>query len=616
MRSYIITLLLLVVVPRVVAQDVTFTASAPGVVEVGEQFNLTFSSGHRGEVLSISLPAELTQLYGPSPSMRSESAYINGKMTSSTTYSYTYVLVADKEGTYTVGPAVVRSGGKEYNSTTLTIKVVKGTSGGPSRPARQRPDDDQPVADATATSDDELFLRWELGRPSLYVGESVFATLRLYTRVNLTGLGRYKAPGFAGFLTEELPVGQVQFERVDYNGRVYEAGVVGRWVLSPQHAGELTIDPFEMECRVMQRVGGASSLDLFFGGGSRSVTLLRRSRPVKITVNPLPVANKPAHFGGVVGNLTISAALSRDTVRANDALTYKITLRGNGNLRLMEAPVVKLPPDLELYDPKITRDIQTRDGITSGSVTFEYVIIPRFAGDYTIPAPRYSYFNLLARDYKTITGSAFNIHVLRSNSSGTDATGAVAVQSFKKEEVRVLGEDIRYIKTVAGIARPASKPFYGSLSHLLSLLVPLVVFVAGILLNRRRIRANADIARVKSKRAGKMARGRLKSAAAAMTNDDAGLFYQEVLTAAWGYVSYKLDLPASELNRDNINELLERRNVPAEMIAPLIDLLDRCEYARYAPGSDAGQEMKKIYDEAMNTITRLDARLTRTTKLK
>ncbi|MDR2414149.1 MAG: BatD family protein [Odoribacteraceae bacterium] len=612
MRLFFIILLFITGGARGIAQEVVFTASAHEVVEVGERFNVVFTLNQRGEELKIAIPEEFTLLAGPSPSMQSETIVNDGKMSSKTTYTYTYVFMVDREGTFTVEPATIRVGGKMYSSNKLTVKVIKGNANAQQQRSYSR-DDEPRQASATAT-DEDLFLRLELGRSSLYLGESFVATLKVYTRLNLTGFGRYKSPSFAGFLTEELPGGQVRFERVEYNGRVYEAGIVAQWVLSPQHTGEITIEPFELDCRVLQQVAGVSSIDRFFGGSTRSVSLPRRSRPVKVSVRALPEAGKPSNFNGAVGNMTLSTSISHDTIRANDALTYKLVFRGNGNLRLLEAPRINLPHDFEVYDPKVTRNVQTQSGITSGSVTFEYVIIPRYAGDYTLPPVSYSYFNLLSQDYKTLSGATYNVHVLKGSGSDATSVGTTAIQSFKKEDVRVLGEDIHYIKTSSGLFKPKGARFFRATAYWLSLIVPFVVCVVGMLLNRRRIKARADLARVKSKTANKMARKRLKAAAAAMTAGDSGRFYQEVLTATWGYVSYKLNLPASALNRDNISEHLGRRGASGEMILQFIEVLDQCEYARYAPDSNAGEEMEKLYNAAMTIITRLNGQLTEVTK--
>ncbi|MDR2130943.1 MAG: BatD family protein [Odoribacteraceae bacterium] len=616
MRLFFLLLLFITGSVRGIAQEVSFTATAPKVVEIGEQFKLVFSLNRRGEDLKIAIPDEFTLLAGPSPAMESQTILdSNGKMTSSTTYTYTYVLDAAKEGTFTVESATIRVGGKEYTSNKLTIKVVKGEANTNARQQRSRSREyEEPQQGSATVTEEDLFLRWEIGRSSLYLGESFVATLKVYTRTNLSGFGRYKAPSFAGFLTEEIPVDKISFERVEFNGRVYEAGIVAQWVLSPQHTGELTIDPFELDCRVLQRVVGSSPLDHFFGSSVRTVNLPQRSRPVKVSVKNLPEAGKPSNFNGVVGNLTLSTSISHDTIRANDAFTYTIVFRGNGNLRMLEAPKINLPHDFDVYDPKVTRNVQTQSGITTGTVMFEYVVIPRYAGDYTLPPVNYSYFNILSQNYKTLTGNAFNVHVLKGSDTTSPGTGTTAIQSFKKEDVRVLGEDIHYIKTGSSTFKPKGVRFFRTTAYALSLIVPFVLCVAGMLLNRRRIKARADLVRVKSKTANKMAQKRLKAAAGAMAAGDSGRFYQEVLTAMWGYVSYKLNIPASALNRDNISDHLNRRRASEEMILRFIGVLDQCEYARYAPDSDAGEEMEKLYNEAITTITRLNGQLTDATK--
>jgi hypothetical protein len=612
MRLFFILILSTIGGLQGIAQNVTFTATAPNVVEVGEQFNLVFSLNQSGENLKIAIPEEFTMLAGPVPAWRQQVISNNTQTTTIATYTYTYTLVADKEGTFTIEPGTIRVDNKEHTSNKLTVKVVKGGSGSNGTPQTLNPRRQDDTQSSSAVTEDNLFLRYEVSRSSLYLGESLIVTLKVYTRLNLSGFGRYKVPSFAGFLAEDIPVGQRQAERVDYNGKVYEMVTVLQWLLSPQHTGEITIDPFELECRVLQQINGASNIDRFFGGGVRPVGVTRRSRPVKITVKNLPEVGKPAGFSGVVGNLTLSTSISHDTIRANDALTYRLVFRGSGNLRLLEAPKINLPHDFEVYDPKVTRNVQTQAGSTSGTVTFEYVVIPRYAGDYTLSPVTYSYFNLLSQSYKTLTGNTYNVHIVKGSDNNTPA--ATAIQSFKKEDVRVLGEDIHFIKAGRSVLKPKGVQFFHTTAYVLSLLVPFVLCGVGMLLNRRRIKARADLVRMKSKTANKMARKRLKAAAVAMTMKDSIHFYQEVLTAMWGYVSHKLNLPASALNRDNISEHLRRQGASEEMVLHFIEVLDQCEYARYAPESGAGEELEKLYEEAMTIITRLNAQLTNVTK--
>ena len=300
-------------------------------------------------------------------------------------------------------------------------------------------------------------------------------------------------------------------------------------------------------------------------------------------------------------------ALSADTINANEAITYKVIFSGRGNLKLLQAPTVNFPLDFESYEPKATKDIQTTEQGMVGNVTYEWVVIPRYSGEYKIPAIRFSYFDTQSNSYKTISGKEYSIYVRKGvEKSNEGIAGVNSVQSFKKEDIRQVGEDIRYLKTGSLRLQKAGVRFFGTWSYWLSLLLPLVIFIVGALLNRRRIKANADVARVKNKAATKMARKRLKVAAIAMKNQNAEQFYEETLKALWGYMSYKLNIDRAELSRDNINELLLRKGVSEELQKEFIQILDTCEYARYAPGSDSNQEMDKVYVQSIEVITKLD----------
>ena len=603
MRSFIIVLLLCVIGgAKVFAQETKFTASAPSVVEVGEQFRLSFVLNKQGENLQVPTLQGFDLLAGPSLSTSFNTSIINGKMEQSSEYTYTYVLEAREEGEYTVAPATITVDGKEYKSSPLKIKVIKGSD----KPKGNNNASSSGIREDRGSStitDDDLFLRMEVSRNSLYVGESLTATLKVYARVNLVDVQGKKIPPFDGFLTEDVKIPQIRLEREEYNGKIYDrVGVLQKTILFPQHAGTLTIDPYELICVVRQRVAGRSNsiFDDFFGQ-SRDVRVICKSKPVKITVKPLPEAGKPLGFSGMVGTLAMTTSTSTDTLRANDALTYKVVLRGTGNMKLLEAPKISFPHDFDVYDPKVIKDMNG----TSGTVTFEYLVIPRYAGEYKIPAVQYSYFDPQSGTYKILTGKEYTVRVAKGNESG-QGTGEAALQSFKKEDVRMLGQDIRYIKTGKSDLRQRGVQYFATMEYWLSFLIPFVLFVVGMILNRRRIKANADLVRVKSKTANKMAQKRLRAASVAMKAGNSELFYQEVLNALWGYVSYKLNISASELNRDNISEHLTRRGADTTLIQGFIEVLDHCEYARYAPGANQDEEMDKVYKDSLSIIMKLD----------
>ena len=584
------------------AQNVEFKASAPSVVAVGEQFKLEYTLNKEGDNLKVPTLEGFDLLMGPSVGQSFYSSNINGKMTQNVTFSYTYILEGTKKGTFQIPGATVIIDGKEYTSNALKIEVVEGSrNSNGNQAATNRPV--QPDANATV-NDNNLFVKVEVSRRSLYMGESLMATIKVYTKVDLVNLGRTKFPDFNGFLAEEVPTPQrIELVREAVDGQIYNVGTIRKVLLYPQHTGEITIEPFELECIVRQRLanGGRSFFDEFFGN-YKDVRAMRRSKPVTIQVKELPQLGKPAGFGGTVGNVTMATSLSADTVNANDAITYKVTFRGTGNLKLLKAPTINFPLDFEVYDPKESRDLNITENGTTGSVSFEYLIIPRYSGDYKIPAIRFSYFDSQSNTYKTIAGAEYNIHVRKGADKGQVETSAGnQVKSFKKEDVRKVGEDIRYLKTEGLNLKAAGVRFFGT-----TLLIPFVLFVVGAVLNRRRIKANADIVRVKNKAANKMARKRLKVAASAMKNHNAEQFYDEVLKALWGYMSYKLNIDRAELNRDNISEILQSKGVEEDRIKEFIAVLDTCEYARYAPGSNSDQEMGKVYTDSIDVITKLD----------
>ena len=604
-------IILLFIASFAYSQDVEFKASAPSVVATGEQFRLSYTVNRSASNLKVPTFEGFELLMGPNTSQSSSFSMINGKTTQSVSFSYTYLMLGSKEGTYTIPPATITVDGKQYKSNELTIQVIKGSSNSNASNAQSGQHSGQQNGSAAIT-ENNLFVKVDASKRSLYVGESLVATIKVYSKVGLSNFGRTKFPTFTGFLAEEIPTPQrIELVRETYNGQIYDVGVIRKVLLFPQHTGEITIEPFELECIVRQRLagGGHGFFDDFFGN-YRDVRAMRRSKPVTITVKGLPQNDKPVGFSGTVGNITMSTSLSADTVSANDAIMYKVTFQGNGNLKLMQAPSVNFPLDFEVYDPKELRNVNVTENGLSGSVSFEYVVIPRYSGDYKIPAVRYSYFDSKTNTYKTILGKEYSIHVRKGAEKGkTNGNAGGVVQSFKKEDIRQVGADIRYLKSGDLGLKAKGIQFFGTFTYWLSLLIPALLFVVGILVNRQRIKANADVARVKNRAATKMARKRLKLAALAMKNHNAEQFYDEILKALWGYMSYKLNIDRAELNRDNISDILMRKNVVDEQIKEFIAVLDTCEYARYAPGSSSAQEMDKVYTQSIEVITKLDKNL-------
>lgn len=590
------------------AQNVEFRASAPNVVATGEEFRLSYSLNRQGSDLQVPTLEGFELLMGPSVGESTSISIMNGKTTQNISYTYTYILQGTKEGTFQIAPATVTVNGKQYKSNSLQIQVIKGSNNN----AGQQRGNQAVGPDASASiTEENLFVKVDVSRKNLYLGESLVATVKVYTKVDLTNFGRSKFPSFEGFLTEEIPTPQrIELSRETYNGQIYNVGVIRKVLLYPQHTGEITIEPFELECIVRQRLTGSRSYFDDFFGNYRNVRAMRRSKPVTIHVKELPQAGKPLGFSGFVGNLSMHTSVSADTVNANEAITYRVTFRGTGNLKLLRAPAVSFPLDFETYDPKETQDIKSGENGMSGTVSFEYLIIPRYSGEYKVPALQFSYFDPQTNSYRTISGKDYTVFVRKGAEKG-QANGSLsnAVQSFKKEDVRMVGEDIRYLKPGDLDLKESGVRFFGTPAYWLALLIPFVLFVIGAILNRRRIKANADLVRVKNKAANKMARKRLKVAATAMKAHNSEQFYDEALKALWGYMSYKLNIDRAELNRDNISDILGQKGVDETLIQEFISVLDDCEYARYAPGSNPDAQMGKVYTDSIEVITKLDKKI-------
>jgi len=589
------------------AADVEFTVSAPKVVDASEQFAVTFSLNAKpGKNIIFPKFNDFVILGGPSQSSSSSISIINNKVTQSVTYAYTFYLQPQKAGTFSVSSAVAEVDGKVYTSRQFTIEVVG--SGGAAAQQRPQQGADKATQAVTTAEGDELFLKVLVDKSSVYAGEKITATIKIYSRVAIAGSEEEKYPSFAGFFKQDLPTPQLrQLERENVNGEIWYSGVLKRMVLYPQKNGDIFIDPVEMQLvvnRVVQSARQRSIWDEFFDSGPSYQQERKRikSRPVKIQVKPLP-ANAPESFNGAVGDFTFVATADKLQVKANDAVTLRFTIKGKGNLKLIEAPKINFSPDFEVYDPKTTENIDENTGGSTGSRTFEYVIIPRHSGNYTIPATEFSFFNTQSGKYVSLLSKKFDLIVARGDGEST-----AVVSSVSRDNVTYIGKDIRFIKTkVNGLYRIGSD-FYGSLWYVLSLILIVVVTTIAIVLGRKTIRENANLAVVRNKRANKMAVRRLKVAKQHMDANARDRFYDEVLKALWGYIGDKLNIPTSDLSRQSAFDKLQLCGIDDSMLLNISQLIDNCEYQRYAPGSNDSQ-MTEVYKQTVNVITTLDQKL-------
>jgi hypothetical protein len=595
MKNWYLYLLLILLPVKLSGQDLTLKAEYPKVVTVGEQFTVMWTLNSGGGEFSAPPFDGFYKLMGPQTSYSSNTQIINGRMSQETSYSYVFYLQAMSEGKYVIPPASVRVKNKDYKSDSIYIEVIKDAS---NRQSNQNNDANNPSTLNEQVPGTDLFIKLILDRKEVYIGEHIIASVKLYTRMDLAGINEVKFPAFNGFLKENLETPSLSsLQRENVNGTIFGTGIVQQFILYPQITGEINIEPVEITALIQQKT---SERDPFFGDlfpSYQNVPKVIISQPVKITVKPLP-GTKPDDFSGVVGNLKIDASLNKDSVNVNDALNFRITITGSGNLKLAGTPVLKLSPDIETYDPKVSDNIRNSENGSTGQKIFEYVLIPRHYGEFTIPSVSYTYFNTTKKQYEKLSTKEFHFYARK----GTDQSGAVTVYGgVSKEDVKYLGKDIRFIKAAPKRLEMSDNILITKHSFLSLYGFALVLFLVILFIRREQIRRNSDLSLVRNRRAGKVAGKRLQEASNCLKTGAIDKFYEEILKAIWGYLSDKLNIPVSELTRINAYESLKEKGVHDELINSLSAILDKCEYARFAP-SPSDTEASDIYSGAMHFI--------------
>lgn len=574
------------------------------VVSVDEQFNVTFViEGAKPSDFSWDPGSDFDLVWGPQQGRSTSVQIINGKRTESSQTTYSYILRPLKTGKFTLARASARVKGNEIYSDPHPIEVVSSgsSSGQSSQPSQSQSSSQQ--AQQGKISDSDLFLRLSLSRSDVVVGEPVIATIKLYQRVNISGFEGVSFPSFDGFWSQEIEApSNIEFQRETYDGQIYNAAVLRKFLIIPQHQGKLKIDPAELVCLVSVRVssGGNSIFDGFFDE-YRNVRKKVQTSPVTVNVSPLP-AGAPASFGGGVGEFTISASVSKDSLKTHEAASLVVTVSGKGNVSLLEAPKVSFPPDMEVYDTKITSSIAP--GGISGTRKYEYPFIPRSYGDFVIEPIKYSYYDVNQKRYVTLETQPLNLKVIKGDE--TEASGPMVVPGTGQKDVRNLDSDIRYInvKDPGLVAKGRFLVGSGLFWTIVSLMIVLAVTLW--LLLRRMAARKADVAGTRNRKATKMALKRLQLAGTFLKQNLYTAFYEELHKALLGFISDKLTIPVSELSRDRITDALEEGNVPEEYISTFIGILDACEFARYSPstGNDA---MSAHYEAAAEVISAIDS---------
>jgi hypothetical protein len=575
-----------------VAQKFSATVSKNRVA-VGEQFELTFTLSGNGSNFKPPQLNDFNVYFGPSQS--SSVQIINGNMSQSIGFSY--VIAAKREGKITIQPASIIVNGAKLESNFITIEVVKGSAG-------------QAQSSGGLSEEDinnNLFVRTIISKQKAYLGEQIMITHKVYTRLNLKGFQDVKFPSYNGFFVQDLSKQpQITLQSENLDGIVYNVAELKKAFLFPQRTGNLQIEPVVVECVVRQRSNRQpqSVFDQLFGnGGVEDRTYSIKSKAMNIEVQALPELNKPKGFEGAVGNFSFKATLDRNKLKANEGATLKITVSGRGNLKLLNAPVIEFPQDVESYDPKTKDDIVITTNGVSGSKTFEYFLIPRHEGEYKIDKIQFSYFDPEKRSYVTIPSPEFVLQVDKADKENASPGLVVA-----KDDVKMLGNDIRYIKTNKIELKEKGHYFFGSTLFVTGLVVPLISFVLLLFFRRRHLEMNKDINLVKNRQAGKMAKKRLLLAEKHMKQNNKEEFYNEIYLALNGYLSYKLGIPVSDLSREIINSDLQRRKISKEVIEDLNNAIQQCEFAKYA-SSAVSDDLLKVYNQAAEVITKIENEL-------
>ena len=587
----------------------TLTGSAPSHVAGGEQFRLTYTVNTQdvSDFRAGSIPEELEVLIGPNRSMQSSYQMINGHTSSSSSITYTYIVRATKNGTFTIPPAHVVVGGKSIASNSLTVKVSGSSSAGAGGSSRQRSNDDGEIRDAgSQISGSDLFIKVSANKKRVHEQEPILLTYKVYTLVGLTSL-RGDMPDLKSFYTQEVDLPQQKsFSIETLNGRPYRTTTWSQYVMFPQMTGKLEIPSITFEGIVVQQNRNIDPFEAFFNGGSGYVEVKKKIQApgIEIQVDPLPT--RPANFSGGVGKFNISAQLDKTEIKANDPVSMRVIVSGIGNLKLIKQPVVNFPKDFDKYEPKITDKTKLTSNGIEGSMIYDILVVPRHQGKYEIPPVEFTYFDTSANAYKTIKSESFTLDVARGSGTG-------AVNDFSQTDLQELTKDIRYIKTGDTRQHSLDEFFFGSTAYWISLTVLALIFISLFVIFRQRAIDNANITKMRGKKANKVATKRLKNAARLMAANKPGAFYDEVLRALWGYVGDKLNIPVEQLSHDNISQRLSERNVGEETISQFIGALDECEFERYAPGDPKGN-MSKVYDKAINAIETIETTMKKTRK--
>jgi len=604
-KIVIINILIYIIgnIPSVFSQ-VTCTASAPPQVAVGQAFTFTFSLNQRAQQIAALQFSGFDLLSGPNSSQSFSTTIVNGQTTQSNTFSYSYTLRAQKEGTFTIPAATFIVDGNQVKSNSIQIKVVASQQS--STPQQQQQQGTHKQQQMPTFDNNEVFVRASASKTNPYQGEQVIITHKLYVGQSVNGGYRINSatmPTQSGLWSYTL--GDPNAENVAkpevLNGKKYNVHEIRRTAVFPQKTGEITVTPMELDFLanvITQQSSGDPFFDHFFGGrqNAQNYNLDLKSNTVQLNVKSLPQNNKPEDFSGLVGQFTMSSSLSRAQLKANDATNLTVTLSGTGNIQHIDPLDIIFPSDFDVTEPRVTDNINTKGNSITGSRIFEYVIIPRNEGTFTIPKAMFSFFDPQTGTYKILMTEEYTLQIEKG-------TGQLSVSTTSSQkDIKVLGNDIRFIRTSNLNLKPMRVVFFGSLQYYAALLLPVLLLFIFITIWRKQIEIKSNVALMRNKKANKVARKNLKTAKKLLEEKNKEPFYTEISRALWGYLSSKYHIPVSQLSMENVAVKLTQLDVSAQTIAQFIETLQQCEFARFAPG-DSTEIMQEMYQKATDFIS-------------
>ncbi len=578
----------------------TFTASVNNTtMGVNDQFEVdfTFNGKDINGIRNFKAPGFANFLVLSGPNQSSSMQIINGAVSGSLTYSY--ILQPKNTGKFTIGVATADYNGTTYKTSPLNITVIKGSV----KPQQHQNNN----SISTKEIADNLFIRAVVDRSKVYLGQQVTVTYKLYTRLNIAAqMSISKLPQYQGFWSEEIETpNNINFRTEMYDGKQFKVGILKKAALFPSQTGKLTVTQFELNVpvQIRKKRTGSNFFDDFFNdpfGNAQVYNYNAKSNAVKVDVMPLPSNNVPKSFNGAVGHFSLNTDIDKRKLKTNESLTLKVTISGSGNLNLVNPPEVNFPNGFEKYEPKTSSKIN-RKGTISGTKTTKYLLVPRTPGKKEIPAIEFSYFDPARRSYVTLASKPYTIDVEQGENIAAGDNS-----EYSKEDVKLLGEDIRYIKTsFDDIEKSTGLTIYKT-GFWAAVGVPLFAFIALIGWKKREDKLAGNVQLLKFQRAEKIAKSRLKKAKKLMETNNHKEFYSEISLALFGYLEDKLHIPKSEFSLERASDEIRRKSGTEDLINQLKNSIEKCEYIRFAPNADQSSAMNEIYSDTSKVIIEIE----------